>query len=550
MAAPCAVPKRQVAGAAAVGVCVLLLANLLCLRWEKLGGLHLATILLSIPLAAVCGVWFVRGKAAPDMPERSAFRWLCALVVLYVLGFSLLNTALLNRGVIAHADLADFEQTVWNTTQGRFLESSIEAQYFEETIVRVHSFLAAHVSPILAVIALPYAVYPGTFWLFLFGQAALAVPALVLFRFARDKGLAPASCALAGVAWLLFPAIIAYRQFYVMILALPFIALAVLYYERSRLWPFALCSVLIMSVREDMAVTVGAFALVALAQRKPLRWVLAPLALCAVSLVLSYKVIMPAFGGTGLSHFQQPYFGGMSPLAWAWHMLGRPAELAGLAWHALCNAASPSAFLGLGNPLALVSGPSLGFNTLVTRDEVRTVVSHYTQRPALILLMAAIPAGLSLLRRADRDSVQRCVFPLWLLMCVIGLSWFGHFLGVTRHLVQVRPVRASLQQLRRVIPRDAVVAAPYTICAWFGPRRELYAQEFLTHEQWRRVDTVVFGYLGAPRAVPAKSRVAAQLRSVRHGSEWRVVYESPDILVFRRRARPATNNRATQQPNN
>lgn len=535
-------PKRQVVAAAAVGMCVLLLANLPSLLWEKLGGLHTATILLSIPFAAVCGIWFVRGKAAPVVPERSAFRWLCAVVVLYVLGFTLLGAVLLQRGVIAHADLADFEQTVWNTTQGRFLESSIEAQYFEETIDRVRSFLAAHVSPILAVIALPYALRPGTVWLFLFGQAALAVPALVIFRFARDKGLDPASSALAGVAWLLFPAVIAYRQFYVMILALPFIALAVLYYERSRLWPFALCSVLIMSVREDMAVTVGAFALVALVQRRPLRWFLAPLPLCAASLFLSYKVIMPAFGGTGLSHFQEPYFGGMSPLAWAWHMLGRPAELAGLAWHALCNAASPSAFLGLGSPLALVSGPSLGFNTLVTRDEVRTVVSHYTQRPALILLMAAIPAGLSLLRRADGDTLHKRVFPLWLFLCVIGLSWFGHFLGVTRHLVQVRPVRASVQQLRRVIPRDAVVAAPYTICAWFGPRRELYAAEFLTHEQWLRVDTVVFGYLGAPRAVPAKSRVAAQLRSVRQGSAWRLVYESPDILVFRRPAHPAPGN--------
>jgi len=76
-------------------------------------------------------------------------------------------------------DLANYDQVIWNTTQGRWFAST--------TIEHANNWFGDHFSPVVALFVPLYLIRPTPDWLLLAQAAALALGVLPLFAFARRE---------------------------------------------------------------------------------------------------------------------------------------------------------------------------------------------------------------------------------------------------------------------------------------------------------------------------------------------------------------------------
>ncbi|HVH62513.1 MAG TPA: DUF2079 domain-containing protein, partial [Candidatus Dormibacteraeota bacterium] len=95
-------------------------------------------------------------------------------------------------------DLAVYDQVVWNTTQGRALESTMT-----QTIAVPHSQLGDHFSPIYLAMVPFYLLYPHPETLLVLETFALALGAWPVYLLARLK-LPPGYAVLWVLVYLLF----------------------------------------------------------------------------------------------------------------------------------------------------------------------------------------------------------------------------------------------------------------------------------------------------------------------------------------------------------
>lgn len=179
-------------------------------------------------------------------------------------------------------DLGIFNQVFFNTLHGQWFASSIHAP----------SYLGDHWSPIIALLLPFYAIAPHAMTLVMMQLFALAIIAVLLYVIALPRigqwwalGL--------SFAWLANPFVgrVALFEFSV----LPFTALGLLVayygYNKKRFWLLLVGAVIMASTREDAALAVIGFTLLALYDRRTVRWWLTPILVGMGGALIGFLII-------------------------------------------------------------------------------------------------------------------------------------------------------------------------------------------------------------------------------------------------------------------
>jgi uncharacterized membrane protein len=233
------------------------------------------------------------GVRITPLLERYEGRLALAMVLLYAVVFGSLS---LVRHWAFHStalDLGVFDQVLWNTVHGRFMESTLSLGRCDP-----HSFFLDHFSPALLVIAPFYAIVPRPETLIVFQTVALALGAWPIYLLAR-RFLARGGERLVWVAAYVLSAPLAWITFYdfheITLAVLP-LGLAVYFLATRRTVPLLLALGASFLVKEELPLLAIGFGLALLAQR---RWGIGVFVTVASAawFVVTLKVIIPAFAG-------------------------------------------------------------------------------------------------------------------------------------------------------------------------------------------------------------------------------------------------------------
>lgn len=227
------------------------------------------------------------------MLERYEGRIAVAMVVLYAV---VLGSLALIRHWAFHStalDLGVFDQVLWNTVHGRFMESTLSLERCD-----LHSFFLDHFSPALLLIVPVYTVVPRPETLIVFQTVALALGAWPIYLLAR-RYLPRSAERLVWVAAYVLSAPLAWITFYdfhEISLAVVPLGLAMYFYATRRTIPLLLSLGTSFLVKEELPLIAIGFGIALLGQR---RWRLGAFVVVAsvVAFLVILRVIIPAFAG-------------------------------------------------------------------------------------------------------------------------------------------------------------------------------------------------------------------------------------------------------------
>jgi uncharacterized membrane protein len=189
------------------------------------------------------------------------------------------------------SDLAVFDQVLWNTIHGRFMESTLSLARCDP-----HSFFGDHFSPALLLILPAYALFPRPETLLLVQTIALALGVWPVYLLAR-RFLPSTGQRLVWVAAYVLSAplsFVALYDFHEITLAVAPLGFAMYFLATKRTVPMVLSLLVALLAKEEVAVIGVGFGVALALQR---RWW--PSAIVIVgsiaAFVVTLKVIIPAF---------------------------------------------------------------------------------------------------------------------------------------------------------------------------------------------------------------------------------------------------------------
>jgi uncharacterized membrane protein len=189
------------------------------------------------------------------------------------------------------SDLAVFDQVLWNTVHGRFMESTLSLARCEP-----HSFFGDHFSPALLALLPLYVVFPTPETLIVVQTLALAIGVVPIYLLAR-RFLPPGGQRLVWVMAYLLSAplsFIALYDFHEITLAVAPLGFAMYFLATRRALPMVISLLVALLAKEEVALIGIGFAVALAFQR---RWLASAAVLLGsvVAFVVTLKVIIPAF---------------------------------------------------------------------------------------------------------------------------------------------------------------------------------------------------------------------------------------------------------------
>jgi uncharacterized membrane protein len=470
-----------------------------------------------------------------SLPLPHARTVLAAGMAAYAAGFAALSVLRHTAFVTGRFDLGNMVQAVWSTAHGEPLRMT---DLHGEQISR----LAAHVDPILVLLAPLWWIWPSPSMLLVVQAVVIALGALPVFWLAR-KHLGSSRAGLGfALAYLLYPATgwLALNEFHPVALATPLLLFAFWYLDEDRLLPFAAFALAACASKEEIPLVVAGFGIwYALARR---RWAIgATIAAAGLAwAAIAIAVVIPHYNAGAESDFYGRYseVGGSAGgiLKTAVTHPGRIAEAAFSArdLHYLWQLVAPLAGLCLLSPVILVAAlPELAINLLSATTTQTSIHFHYTAGLIAPLFIAAVFGA----ARFPRYAV-----PLGMVVVATSLLANYHLGPVPgwRHVpggqqFQATSARVTDHDLiaRRAlerIPDNAVVSATNTLGAHLSARRRFLSFPFIQDATWIAADETQPGY--ADRYAPLPT--AVQLMALRRNPDWELVFEEDGILVFHR----------------
>ncbi|OKJ99726.1 hypothetical protein AMK26_27400 [Streptomyces sp. CB03234] len=263
------------------------------------------------------------------------------------------------------------------------------------------NILGDHFSPITALLAPAYRLFPTPVTL-LVAQAALFALAAIPVTRAATRLLGRASGLAIGIAYGLSWGIqqAADFDFHEICFAVPLIAFS-LEALLGRRWRAALLwAVPLVLVKEDLGVTLAAIALVVAwrARRDPSRaalYAIGVAVLGATATLLTLTAVIPSFNTTGGYDYWTKVDGGPSPFA------GADTKLRTLAWLLLPT----TGLLAVRSPLLLAGAPTLGWRFLSGDDHYWSTDWHYSAVLMPVLFLALADAA-DISRRSPRPWLR------------------------------------------------------------------------------------------------------------------------------------------------
>ncbi|MER6257095.1 DUF2079 domain-containing protein [Streptomyces sp. NPDC001584] len=321
------------------------------------------------------------------------------------------------------------------------------------------NILGDHFSPIIALVAPVYRVFPGPVTLLVVQSALFALSAVPVTRagvrfLGRARGLAVGIA--YGLSWGIQRAV--EFDFHEIAFAVPLLAFA-LEAVLARRWRAALLWGLpLVLVKEDLGFTLAALAVVVAwrardGNRRTVVTALGAAAAACVFAVLVFTVLIPAFATAGYGYWDK--IDGAGPLA------GIGTKLTTLAWVLVPT----SGLLALRSPLLLVAAPTLGWRFLSGDDHYWSTDWHYSAVLMPVVALALVD-GIDTVRRSERPRLRSYALQLPTAVLAAALALSATAMP-TAKLAEARtyekPERVTaIERLLDRIPDGATVEADTT----------------------------------------------------------------------------------------
>lgn len=247
------------------------------------------------------------------------------------------------------------------------------------------SVLGDHFSPILAVVAPIYRLFPHAVTLLIMQGVlfAASVPSVWLFT-RRKLGRGPAYLVAVAYAlsWGLQAAMAA--DFHEIAFAVPLLAIAIERLDAGRLRSALVAAALLLLVKEDFGLVVALFGLVIGIREKKWRTAAAVVVVGIAATVLADKVFIPLAGGRSNYYWNYYVALGPDPGAAFWHVIRHPVATWKYAFspHAKITLLrwlfAPFGFLSLGSSFVLLALPLIAERLLSNNVEHWTLTHQYS----------------------------------------------------------------------------------------------------------------------------------------------------------------------------
>ncbi len=375
-------------------------------------------------------------------------------------------------------DLGIVDQVIWHYSR---FETPATTIRFDPT----PNILGDHFSPILAVLAPLYRVFPGAGTLLVAQGVLFALSIVPVFLFARRRlGPLPAYCFAAAHAlfWGILRAVA--FDFHEVAFAVPLVAFAI-YFMDGRRWAwYGSCIALLFLVKEDTGILVAFFGLCLLVQ-KQLKPGLASILAGTIWFILVMKVFIPAcqppdsgFGywayygqfGTGLTSV----VGNMlrDPLGVLQALVDPPQKLL-----TVFATFGPFALLAILSPLVLLTVPIFLERFLASNSLMWGQQFHYTATLSPIVAMAAADGLRTLAGLVGKGRARYVVGGASILVLAInvGLLPASPLSSLARPgFYRQEDYQASGYRALACIPAEASVAAQDGIIPHLSRREQVF----------------------------------------------------------------------------
>lgn len=469
------------------GCAVLAAFSLLYFRWDKTGSAALGTAALAAVAAGLfgLGLWQFLNLRDPGDVDHASYA--CAL---------------------------------WNMRHGNTRYSISDLDFFG-----VHSNYTG-------LLWIPIQALAGE-WGLKIGKALclMASALLAVRRFRGDRRIH----AWGAAAILLSPPIASqfFNGFHLEFLAAPVLILLFDAYRREKLGAFLACTAFLAYSKEVFTLAVGGLLLVALIERRPWKWILAPGLLCCVQMALYWLVIQPHFApqGNGLG-YQMPVSPGQIIEMWS-----RPGNLLYLLHFLLpflpLLIILPKRYLLIPLPLAI-------FYLAFPDPLFQSLWSHYPY-PLSFLCAAGLALSRDLAPSASASTATATAptitgsAPLGrVLMTCAAVSLLSY--PVWRKSISVpKPDFERIREVARIhdrIPHTASMLLHVPFTARFAARKEA-SDWFFRIRPIGEFDFILMDTAFAPESHGSPDRLAADIRDLSASPDWSLESSRNGLYLFR-----------------
>lgn len=443
-------------------------------------------------------------------------------------------------------DLVFYEQAIWNTVHGRFLET--------HTVDITNNLLGLDSSYMLACLAPLYALFPSVEALFAAQMAIVSLGALPLYLLARDRlGRAPGL--LVAVFYLAYPPV-EFGSLYeirLRIMAMAWLAFLFLFVERQHYWKMLPFLFLALGCRLHTVVAVAMLGIYALLRRKPWYYGVTLLVAGISWYLLVTQVLIPYYSHKGFIFFDHYKHLGDSPLAMLETVLTRPFLVLQIIstppklWF-LFQMGVPLLFLPLLSPPAIIPAIALFLTNLLSERPIQWDIYHHYQGMIVPFLMVGLILGWDWLSRwkgpawwkqwQQLERITRVrIIGLLLLASSLGSNFAFHNPLPSIFFAHPPDRLKTAQAILARIPPDVPVAASNLLAPHLPMRRDIFLVPggdfyYVAHPE-ERVDYIVLD-LKSDRG-DAEVALMAQLLQQQQ-PDWRIEIQQDDyVLLVRQR---------------
>jgi len=459
------------------------------------------------------------------------------IVVTLTLAYFVLYSALsILRHTTYHSfgpDLGIFDQVFWNTTHGRFFESTMSLSQPEP-----HSYLADHFSPAYLLLMPAYALIPRPETLLVIQTLFLAAgvwPLYLLTRLMVEPGFHRLVWVL--VYFLFLPvAFINLYDFHELALCVLPLGFAIYFLEKGHSGLFLVTLLSSFLIKEELPLVGVGFGAYILLAKRDWKLGLSVLAGSLAAFLAIIRVIIPAFGGGSYQYFARRITYryaelGSTPQEIIANAFTRPGQLA----HILLQSQKLKFLVGIFGPvlgLTVISGwaailvlPTLGILLLSNYAPQYALTSHYPA-PLIALVIGTSILGFARLRPSFRGPVAAAVLTSSVVFSFLfgGLPFSRHF-DVRMFEPEAR-YSSFVGNLNR-IPPDASVGAENNLTPHLSRRRFIYNLEY---EGPNNAEYVALDYAALGRSVQAFQQQVAFFESL----GYRTIASGDGLALMRR----------------
>lgn len=358
-------------------------------------------------------------------------------------------------------DMAIFVQAIWNTLQGDLLYSSIKGGI---------NLLADHFSPILILLALPYALWTDPKCLLLLQVLAVASCVFPIYRIALSRLGTPQAGILFAFAFVLYlPVRNSVRfDFHPELLVMPILLWAFYFLIQGRLLLSSLFLIFSFSGKETVPMVAFAFGLYAFffCKQKKVYGIFWMLFSSLYFYVVLYRLI-PAWFQESYSYMSRGSFLGWNETGWS-ALWAHVFSLKTFSY--LVKIFIPFGFLSFLHPPTLIlTFPILMQNLLVPREAVRSIFFQYTALLTPFVAVSAIYGSF-----VFKSQRQLTLYVLSFALLFAGVS---EFYVIERERGQWRPEYHEFKQQMNKIPAALSVRTHEFFAPHLAHRKEIHIYE-------------------------------------------------------------------------